>query len=319
MNNEDNYSDDEENNTYNEIFINSTNTININNNQSNENNSDDIETESEEEEDEEEDPEMPELIEMPLNNSLNHFNRFMEYLMNDGIMNSNYEINFGDETIIVELTNENIKMIKENANIRANELLSNALNVFEEKIDIEMYEKINQIYLNFVYSIYNRNDFSEVIDYIYITLHKEFYSYEEITEQLFGYSYFYDNRVFKDFEKLKMTVLKQLIKIFLNVEKNKFFRNIIDERQEQNRVKLILPTEEIEKLDCFVYTDYSLEMQKNNKQCSICLDDFEMTSNCKSLKCNHIFHSNCVSEWLSTYSHKCPICRNESDNYKANI
>lgn len=314
MNNEDNSSDDEDITTNNEIFISSinNNTMEIESINSDE----DIETEESDTDDEE----IPDLESIPRFHEVsNNFNRFMDVFMTENMMNTNYEFMVGDEMIAIELTEENVRMIKNNAKKRANELLSNALDVFEEKIDIDMYEKINKIYLNFVYSIYNSNNFSEIIDYIYISLHKEFYSFEEITEQVFGYSYYHDNYVFKDFEKLKTTVLDQLIKLFIHIEKNKFFRNIIDERYERNRVKLILPTEEIEKLDSCVYTNFSLEMQKNNKQCSICLDDFEMLSECKLLKCNHVFHSNCVTEWLSTYSHKCPVCRNESENYKANI
>jgi hypothetical protein len=48
--------------------------------------------------------------------------------------------------------------------------------------------------------------------------------------------------------------------------------------------------------------------------CNICLD---MLNNKEdngipvSLKCNHIFHNNCIKEWLTKKSIKCPMCRYE--------
>lgn len=42
--------------------------------------------------------------------------------------------------------------------------------------------------------------------------------------------------------------------------------------------------------------------------CSICLDKFAENSECKVLSCQHLFHSQCVSEWLKMSS-ECPNCK----------
>ncbi|XP_021958770.1 uncharacterized protein LOC110854612 [Folsomia candida] len=45
------------------------------------------------------------------------------------------------------------------------------------------------------------------------------------------------------------------------------------------------------------------------KTCSICLEDCTVQSvNTRVLQCRHIFHANCIREWLST-SRNCPLCR----------
>ena len=50
--------------------------------------------------------------------------------------------------------------------------------------------------------------------------------------------------------------------------------------------------------------------------CNICLD---MLNNKEdngipvSLKCNHTFHNNCIKEWLTKKSIKCPMCRYECE------
>ena len=52
-------------------------------------------------------------------------------------------------------------------------------------------------------------------------------------------------------------------------------------------------------------------------ECSICLDDIE--EEVAILKCNHFFHKECISEWLSR-SNTCPYCRKIVNNkYKVNF
>ncbi|KAL5574005.1 hypothetical protein UlMin_023602 [Ulmus minor] len=48
-------------------------------------------------------------------------------------------------------------------------------------------------------------------------------------------------------------------------------------------------------------------MIKENFQCSICLDDFEIGSKEKKMPCKHRFHSGCILPWLELHS-SCPIC-----------
>ena len=47
------------------------------------------------------------------------------------------------------------------------------------------------------------------------------------------------------------------------------------------------------------------EVHGNHEQCSICLE--EMTDKCSKLICGHVFHTECVTEWLLK-SHNCPYC-----------
>ncbi|XP_047985263.1 E3 ubiquitin-protein ligase arkadia-A-like [Leguminivora glycinivorella] len=45
-----------------------------------------------------------------------------------------------------------------------------------------------------------------------------------------------------------------------------------------------------------------------DEKCTICLSIFEVDSHCRRLPCMHLFHMECVDQWLSTNKH-CPICR----------
>ena len=42
--------------------------------------------------------------------------------------------------------------------------------------------------------------------------------------------------------------------------------------------------------------------------CSICLEEFKYDEELKKLKCDHIFHKDCLEPWLNN-NNKCPICR----------
>ena len=50
----------------------------------------------------------------------------------------------------------------------------------------------------------------------------------------------------------------------------------------------------------------------DNEQCIICLEDFKINEKCLYLNCLHIFHAQCIIEWLLKHDN-CPIC---NENYK---
>ena len=42
--------------------------------------------------------------------------------------------------------------------------------------------------------------------------------------------------------------------------------------------------------------------------CSICLDDFDSEKEISFLDCKHIYHTNCIIEWINKDA-SCPLCR----------
>lgn len=44
------------------------------------------------------------------------------------------------------------------------------------------------------------------------------------------------------------------------------------------------------------------------EKCTICLSEFEEGEDVRRLPCMHLFHIECVDQWLAT-NKKCPICR----------
>ena len=70
-------------------------------------------------------------------------------------------------------------------------------------------------------------------------------------------------------------------------------------------VKVTLSEEEFNNLDSCILNESILL----NKQCNICLELVKISEKLKILKCEHIYHENCLKPWLTIQSTKCPVCR----------
>ena len=82
------------------------------------------------------------------------------------------------------------------------------------------------------------------------------------------------------------------------------FESILNEsfiEQQPGSIEKI--NEEIE-IDSFKYKN----LEKKEKDCCICLEDFSEEDDVSFSKCQHLFHTKCIKEW-STYRTTCPVCR----------
>ena len=51
-------------------------------------------------------------------------------------------------------------------------------------------------------------------------------------------------------------------------------------------------------------------LETQYESCTICRENFEENSIVRKLNCGHIFHLNCIDEWLES-NIRCPVCRND--------
>jgi hypothetical protein len=66
-------------------------------------------------------------------------------------------------------------------------------------------------------------------------------------------------------------------------------------------------TETIESMPTRVIATASV-LPQEQKNCCICLADFEAGDQAKTLPCFHLFHSVCIDQWLRQ-SNQCPVCK----------
>lgn len=62
-------------------------------------------------------------------------------------------------------------------------------------------------------------------------------------------------------------------------------------------------------------TEYSDIFFKDQQQCIICQEEFNDGEKIKKLSCNHIYHCECIDEWLMK-ERKCPCCNKEIPRHK---
>jgi hypothetical protein len=53
--------------------------------------------------------------------------------------------------------------------------------------------------------------------------------------------------------------------------------------------------------------------EKNENECSICLNNYEIGDVFIHTKCKHMFHYKCLEQWVSDHS-ECPNCRSDLSN-----
>ena len=64
----------------------------------------------------------------------------------------------------------------------------------------------------------------------------------------------------------------------------------------------------IEELEIDEKLIHNIEIEKN--KCIICLNNYKIHDKISYLPCLHIFHCDCIKEWLKI-SNKCPLCKNK--------
>ncbi|CAK7354908.1 unnamed protein product [Dovyalis caffra] len=47
---------------------------------------------------------------------------------------------------------------------------------------------------------------------------------------------------------------------------------------------------------------------RSARDCTVCMEDIEAGSEAIRMPCSHVYHSECIVQWLQT-SHLCPLCR----------
>jgi hypothetical protein len=52
-------------------------------------------------------------------------------------------------------------------------------------------------------------------------------------------------------------------------------------------------------------------LEDSTEKCPICWEDFTTRITVKELPCGHIFHPNCIDEWLKGYNLMCPYCKKD--------
>jgi hypothetical protein len=92
----------------------------------------------------------------------------------------------------------------------------------------------------------------------------------------------------------------------LILSNNRTYEQILQESFETQPE--IEKTEHIVEIESYNYSE--IKDKIDDKDCCICLNDFEDDCEVCILMCNHILHKDCMIEW-GKYKQSCPVCREE--------
>jgi len=189
--------------------------------------------------------------------------------------------------------------------------------------DNELQEYIQNIVIPFLSQWDDdKNDFyKKMIDYLYRSTYDNDNMFNNIGAYLMLKS---DPPIDLEFD---MNIVRRYI-ILIELKRNNIFNMfnvIINEYVNQPQqtqpdqlnedIKLIVTPDKLEELPILEYSEIKTKV---NTSC-YCGEEFETSTIVRKVKCNHVFHPECIDKWLCEYNYKCPICREPAGVYTADI
>ena len=148
------------------------------------------------------------------------------------------------------------------------------------------------------------------------------YQLKDLVTGIFAYAMSGQNYLFDT----NLHMLYDIVKNELNtiLTRSARINLLIQHMNAENRhnfedVKLVLSQEELNKIPIVSYESLNEKTKEINIKCLVCQDAFENESNVRVLGCEHLFHTECIDNWLSSHSYKCPCCRKEAGIHTTKI
>lgn len=255
-------------------------------------------------------------------------------------VNADENVDENDNINYINIDDNIINVIPQLFGIPTNNLLNEISNEHDEIMSLA-YDDVSNIdgdIINFINGCYLRNlqyD-DEPIDTIRYTIRTALsergeFEFKKIISNIFSYGMSGMNYVFNENYEILNELLSSELKRILRIEFT--FRSLsqmmlnggigagagVGGAAAMEDVKLILTKEELDKIPVNIYKEIKTEIKEKNECCPVCRDNFDDNDNVRTLNCGHIFHTDCVDNWLTNHSHKCPCCRQTTGVYKPNL
>jgi hypothetical protein len=103
---------------------------------------------------------------------------------------------------------------------------------------------------------------------------------------------------------------------FFNIvfDMNAGWNNLDDDSDNFEDVKITLTQDEFNTLNKKTVDKNNL-IEYESKECNICMDTYKIDDIVIKLGCNHLFHVNCIKNWLCKEKITCPVCRKDVREY----
>ena len=98
-----------------------------------------------------------------------------------------------------------------------------------------------------------------------------------------------------------ISYVQEVFDVFLDME---------DNSQGLEDVKVIVSEDDFERLKTINFTEENKVLYKD-KDCNICIENYNQNESIKVLPCGHLFHLDCIKNWLCNEKVNCPVCRKD--------
>lgn len=100
---------------------------------------------------------------------------------------------------------------------------------------------------------------------------------------------------------------------------SEMFRGLVDllmtnevaPRGDFEDVKVVLQADEFDNLEKLTVDKENVD-EYGSKECNVCIESYKEGDNLTRLPCNHVFHEECIKNWLCNENVKCPVCRSDT-------
>ena len=259
-----------------------------------------------------------ELFDMMVNNMLNP-------VMPTNIVNEINPSNSGNSVL------QNTSFTGQPLNLNMNSVGNQGM-IEEEVRKLILYgeENLNlvtQPVLDFIESCYLQNmQYDEnLINLIHYTVKNVFarntqFEMKELISGIIVYSLNGINATFSDNYDMVLPILEQEIKsIVTRSLRLAILRRTMAAPPEMEDVKLVVGADALEKIPICKYENLEDKIKKMNISCTVCQEDFNTEDSVRLLPCEHIYHPDCIDDWLKEHSYKCPCCRKPAAEHSAKI
>ncbi|CAD8055513.1 unnamed protein product [Paramecium sonneborni] len=95
---------------------------------------------------------------------------------------------------------------------------------------------------------------------------------------------------------------------------NEMQKQKLEKMQKMEKEKQLKEEKENQMMPEFLYSEILEKFPglKNDQECEICLNIFKTQERVRITYCTHIFHNNCIKQWLNKHK-TCPMCRQNLD------
>jgi len=238
----------------------------------------------------------------------------------DNEQEEHYDVYINPLNMISNLINLN-----PNTNTEINERVNILMEEASTKLFTTQEDLISIVEIAYLGNLQYTDELSNLIKYTIRSVFRDthHYQFSDVISGILTYSLSQTNVVFNDNYTLVYEILVDEIRRLISRSYTfAILSDMIMNSQHGNQmdnVKLTVKPEIIEGITRKKFKEYESNIKDINTKCTICQASFEGEDDTRILNCNHVYHTDCIDNWLTNYNYLCPCCREPAAEHFANL